>query len=359
MVQIGSNAVARSTQAVVPILFNTTIKGMGGRLFDYDRRIVVNDIRATFARWQDRLTAVIGLLIIIAGVRTWFVDLPWTVAAWAGLAAGGIVGITAGRLIASRLAFHVLDGSLAADALHLPTRQRYMIAWHAIGLFVLAGVTLIARPPLVIVSLPGYVAGALIGGGLFGLAIPALARRKFRFDNTGRRIRSWAQRPRAGIVGAAILTLSLVSLANLLSSNAMVALIGIEAAMLVLALTVVDDGIVRFLTIAGHGSWRIIARQARGAMLFAGLAAPVCAFAFGAVAAGIIAIVSAAALLLMAIRILAYRLHGKRAADFLVSILTALLIFVAYSMPFLVPVVAIAIIWHLQRRAATKTWMLA
>lgn len=359
MVQIGSNAVARSTQAVVPILFNTTIKGMGGRLFDYDRRIVVNDIRAIFARWQDQLTAVIGLIIIIAGVRTWFVDRPWTVAAWAGLAAGGVLGITAGRLIASRLAFHVLDGSLAADALHLPTRQRYMIAWHATGLVVLAVVTLVARPPLVTVSLPGYVAGALIGGGPFGLAIPALARRKFRYDNTGRRIRSWAQRPRAGIVGAAILTLSLVSLAKLLSPNVMMALVGIEAAMLALALTVADDGIVRFLTIAGHGSWRIIARQARGAMLFVGLAAPVCAFAFGTVAAGIVATVSAAALLLMAIRILAYRLHGKRAADFLVSIVTALLIFVAYSIPFLVPVVAIAIIWQLHRRAATKTWVLA
>lgn len=316
-------------------------------MFDYDRRIVVNDIRATFARWQDRLTAMIGLLIIIAGVRTWFVDRPWAVAAWAGLAAGGIVGVTAGRLIASSLAFHALDGSLAADALHLPTRQRYMIAWHATGLLVLAAVTLVARPTLVIVSVPGYVAGALIGGWSFGFAIPALGRRKFRHDNTRRRIKSWAQHPRAGIVGAAILTLSLVSLANLLSPHVMLGLVGIEAAMLVLTLTVVDHGIVRFLTIAGHSSWRIVARQARGAMLFVGLAAPVCAFTFGAVAAGIVATVSAAALLLMAIRILSYRLHGKRSADFLVSILTALLILVAYSMPFLVPVVAFAIIWQL------------
>ena len=343
---------------MVPILFNIAIKGIGGRLFEYDRRIVVNDIRATFAHWQDRLTAVVGLLIIIMGVRTWFAERPWTVAAWAGLAASGIVGITAGRLIVSRLAFHAVDGSLAADALHLPTRRRYIIAWHAIGLVLLAVVTLVARPPLVFVSLPGYVASALIGGGSFGFAITGLPMRKPRYGEPGRMIRSWAQRPRAGIVGAAILTLSLVSLTSLLSSNAMMLLAGIEAAMLVLALTVVDDGIVRFLTIAGHSSWRIIARQAQGAMLFVGLAAPVCAFAFGAVAAGIVATVSAAALLLMAMRILAYRLHGKRSADFLVSILTAFLILVAYSMPFLVPVVAIAIVWQLQRRAATKTWML-
>ncbi|MFA6125180.1 hypothetical protein [Sphingomonas sp.] len=332
------------------------IKAGSNRLFDYDCRIVVNGIRATFAPWRDRLTVGIGLFVIIAVVRAWFADRPWTVAAWVGLAAGGLIGVTAGQLIASRLAFHAFDGALTADALHLPTRRRYIIVWHAIGLGILAIVTLVVRPSLVIVSLPGYAAGALIGGGTFGFAVPGLAIVKLRY---GRTVRSWAQRPHAGIVAAATLCLSLMLLARFLGTNALIALASIEAAMLALALTVVDDGIVRFLTANGHRSWRIIARQARGVVLFTVVAAPICAFAFGTIVAGIVAIVSTAALVLMTTRILAYRLHGKRSADVLVSVLMALLMLVAFSMPAIMPLVAIVMVWQLQRRAATRTWMLA
>ena len=59
------------------------------------------------------------------------------------------------------------------------------------------------------------------------------------------------------------------------------------------------------------------------------------------------------------LRVLAYRLHGKRFADLLVSILIALLILVAAAIPVALPFVAIGIVWHLQRRASAKTWMIA
>ena len=139
----------------------------------------------------------------------------------------------------------------------------------------------------------------------------------------------------------------------------MMALAAVETAILILSLTMVDDGVVRFLTITGQSSWRIIMRHARGGMIFVGLAAPLCAFGFDPAVAGIIVSVSVAALLLMATRILAYRLHGKRAADFIVSILIAFLILVAYAMPILMPFVAIILFWQALRRAATKTWLLA
>lgn len=353
---MGERSIAQSTQALDAPVLDMTIKAMGSRLFEYDRRILVNGIRSAFASWQDRLTAVIGLLVILGGMRTWFVDRPWAIAAWAGLAVGGVVGLSAGRLIESRLALHALDGSLAADALRLPTRQRYVIAWHVIGLAMLAVFMLVSRPSLVIVSLLGYVVGALIGGATYGLAIAELFIGKPRY---GRMIRSWVQRPRAGIVGAAILTLSLAVLAKFLSVNASMAVAGVETAVLVLALTAVDHGVVRFLTIVGHGSWWIIARQARGAMLFMALAVPICALIFGTAIGGIVASASAAALLLMTMRILAYRLHGKRAADFLVSILVALLMLVAFPMPIIAPFVGVAIFWQMQRRAVTRTWLLA
>lgn len=326
------------------------------RLFRYDRRIAINATRATFSGWHDRLIAATMLLFALAAVRSWFLDRPWPIAAWAALGAGVLIGLTAGRLILVRLAFHAFDGPLAADALHSASRRRYLVAWHAIGLALLAIITIIARPSLLIASLPGYLIGALVWHGTGRFSIVGLGAEKAGF---GRALRSWIQRPHAGIIAAAILLLSLPFLARSFGADALVVVAGIEAAILVLALTIVDDGSVRFLTIAGQGAWRIIGRQARGAMLFAGVAAPVCAFAFGPAVAGIVAATSIAALLLMVMRVLTYRSHGKRFADLTVSILTGLLILTAFSMPIILPFVAIAILWQLQRRSAARTWLLA
>jgi hypothetical protein len=63
-------------------------------------------------------------------------------------------------------------------------------------------------------------------------------------------------------------------------------------------------------------------------------------------------------LLLLAMRICAYAVHGKRFADFLVSILAGLFALVAWWMIVLLPFVALAALWQLQRRAAAKTWLL-
>ncbi len=326
------------------------------RLFRYDRRIAINATRATFSGWHDRLITATMLLFALAAVRSWFLEHPWPIAAWAALGAGVLIGLTAGRLIAVRLAFHAFDGPLAADALRPATRRRYLIAWHAIGLALLAIITIIARPSLLIASLPGYLIGASVGHGTGSFSIAGLGAGKTGF---ARALRSWIQRPHAGIIAAAILLLSLPLPARSLDADALVVVAGIGATILVLALTIVDDSSVRFLTIAGQNAWRIIGRQARGTMLFAGVAAPVCAFAFGPAVAGIVAATSIAALLLMAMRILAYRIHGKRFADLIVSILTGLLVMTAFSMPIILPFVAIAVLWQLQRRSAARTWLLA
>ena len=231
----------------VAISFDVTIQRVGGRLFDYDRRILVNGLRARFAAWQDRLIAAIGLLIMLGGLREWFTDRPWTLAAPVGLIAAGICGLSSGRAISSRLVFHAFDGPLAADAIRLPTCKRYMIAWHAMGLAILATITLIARPSLLIAVLPGYVTGAIIGGRTFGFGLSGLFA---KWRGNGWRTQSWTRHPHAGIVCAAFLCLTL-PLANFVGIGAIVIVVVIEATMLALALTAVDDGIVRFLTLAG------------------------------------------------------------------------------------------------------------
>jgi hypothetical protein len=329
--------------------------GPAARLFRYDRRIAINAARATFLGWHDRLIAATMLLFALAAVRSWLLDRAWPIAAWTAFGAGVLMGLTAGRLIAVRLAFHTFDGPLAADALCPALRRSYLIAWYAIGLTLLAIFTVIARPSLLITILPGYLIGAVVGHVTGSLSIAGFGAGKAGF---GRMLRSWIQRPGAGIVAAAILLLSLAFAAQYLRDSALVVVAGIETALSGLALTIVDDSSVRFQTIAGRGAWRIIGRPARGAMLFVGTAAPVCAFAFGPALAAVVAATSIGALLLMAMRTLAYRIHGKGFADFIVSILTGLLILTAFSMPIVLPFVGIAILWQLHRRSAARTWLL-
>lgn len=316
----------------------------------------MNATGATFAAWRDRWLAATLALFALASTRSWALDQSWRVAAWAGLGAGIVIGVTAGRLIAARLAFHGADGVLAAEALRPSARRRYRAAWHLVALTAVTIVTLVARPTLTIVAIPGYLLGALAGHCVAGLAFARLTAGQ---PAAGRAIRAWVRRPRAGIAAATILLVSLPLLARSLGAGALPAATGVQAAALALALTSVDDGIVRYLTGAGWSTWRVVAYHARGTSLFAGIATPVCGLALGPYAAGVIAAATCAMLLLMALRIMAYRLYPRRAADLVVSILTAILILVAVAMTIFLPLVAIAILWRLDRRAAAATWRIA
>lgn len=325
------------------------------RLFRHDRLIASNTIRATFTGRHDRAIAALMLLAALAVVRAWFVDRPWTVSAWTALAAGAMIGMGAGRLVRTRLAFHAFDGLLAADALHSHTRLRYMTAWHGVGLALLAVATLIARPSLLVISVPAYLAGVLIAGLTGGVRMP---KRIVGTARPGWTLRAWSHRPIAGVAAAAVLLLLLLP-ARTLGLNAVMAVVGIATVLFTLMLTSVDNAIVRFMTVAGHRSRHIIVRHAKGMVPFLAIAVPGCWAWFGPIAGGIVAASGGAMLLLLTLRVLAYRLHTKRFADFLVSILAGLLMLVAYSMPVALPVLAIAMLWQLQRRGQAKTWLLA
>ncbi len=324
------------------------------RLFRHDRLIVWTTIRATFTGWHDRAIAALMLVAALAVVRAWFVDRPWTVAAWTALAAGAMIGMGAGRLAGTRLAFHAFDGLLAADALHPQIRRHYMAAWHGVGLTLLALVTLIARPSLLVVSVPAYLTGVLVAGLTDGFKIPTHIVGTTR---PGWTLRAWSHRPIAGVAAATVLLLALLP-ARTLGTNALMAVVGIGTVLLAPILTSVDDAIVRFMTIAGHGSRHIIARHIRGLASFLAVAVSACWVMLGPIAAGIVAAVCAAMMLLVSLRVLVYRLHAKRFADLLVSILAGLLMLVAYSMPVALPVIALAMFWQLQRRGRAKTWLL-
>jgi hypothetical protein len=328
----------------------------GDRLTRYDRRIAMNAIRATFPQWRDRLLAITMLLFALAIARAWFLDRSWWVASWQAFGAGALCGITFGQLIQARLAFHAYDGPLAVDALRPTTRLRYAATGHVIGIATLAAVTVIARAPLLVASVPGYAAGIVVAHGAGSFAANRLPLMKYGFR---RRVRSWLRHPLTAVGAAIAMLASLAMLSSSLTEGVLAAIAGIETAFVVIALTTIDDCLVRFLAIAGHGSWGTIMRQGRETMLFLGLTVPACLLLFGQALATVIAAIGAAGLLLMAVRTLAYRLHRKRSADLLVMAMTMVLALAAFAMPIIFPIIAIATLWRLQRRADARTWLLA
>lgn len=294
------------------------------------------------------------LFAALAFVRSWFGNQPWEIAAGSAFGVGVIAGLGAGRLVAARIAFHSFDGLLAADAVQPALARRYMVAWHGIAITAMVAVTLIARPSLLVVSVPAYLAGVFAAGVTARLSVRRIAG-KAAVESI---VRRWLHRPRAGIVAATLLLLSLLP-AYGLETRGRLALVGMEAVLFTVVLTTVEQDIVRFKASSGHAPWHIVINHSYPLLLFAGVTAPVCWLVLGPAPAGIVLAASAAMLLLMAMRILAYCAHSKRFADFLVTIFAALLMLVAYSMTILLPAVAAAVLWQLQRRAAAKTWLLA
>lgn len=327
------------------------------RLFRYDGRIVLNIIAATFSRWSDRIIAGLVLVIGMGALCASFLALSWHTASWVAAASGLTIGIACERAIGTRLKFHSTDGSLTADALIVRLRRRYAAGWRLSGAGLLAIVAVVVGPWLIPSALAGYATGIAITVGIGALELPYLPH--LPRSNVARSVLSWLQRPRAGLWATALLILFLVPLVQSLSHAATLAAAGLLAAMLMLALTGVNDGVVRFMASVGYGPSQTVWRLMRGAVLFVATSAAVCAIGFSPLVGGVVGSVGLVGLLLGALRVLAYRLHGKRIADWLVAILSGLLGLVATSMPLLLPVLVVAILWQMQRRAVARTWEIA
>lgn len=326
----------------------------GLRLFDYDRRLFLREVSAVLLRWTDRLIAAILLVCALGALRARLAERPWKVAVAIAVLSGLAVGLTIARAIVARLAFHGSDGLLAADALRSATRWRYTLAWHAIGLALLSLVLLVARADLLIASIPAYLVGALLGHASAGLALAPRAAHRRR---AGSAVRSWLLRLSAGLAGAATL-IALLAAFHAVKPIELDVVAGVAAGVLVVLLTTVDAAVVRFLTAVGFGCGRIVLRRSLPVLLFAAVAVPPCLFAFDAAVAGIVLAVASAGLVVLALRILAYRLHPPRVAGVMVSILIGVGLLFAAAMPVLLPFFVVVAAWHLHRRAAAKTWLL-
>lgn len=324
------------------------------RLLRHDGMIVANELRLVLASWTDRLIALVVILIALAGLHASLSDRPFTFAAVAVAALAAVTGAGATRVIQRRLDFHAYDGIVTVDALTPGERRRYTLSIHAAVCGIMALCVLAGRPATVGLALVGYLVGA---GSCHIARRVALGGGSPRLSASLRPVRLFLHRPIAGALAAIPVVLPVLLITSI-EPGQMAAFIGLLSAVAALLLTMLDDRVVRFMTLSGYRAGRIIGLHARSLLVFLLLTVP----ALLALSHGLIAIVvgsiALVALALMTARILAYRVHAKRTADTVVGICTVVACIAGFAMPMLLPFVVMAILWHLYRRAASATWLL-
>lgn len=172
-----------------------------------------------------------------------------------------------------------------------------------------------------------------------------------------RSIRAFLQKPVAGVVAAVVVILPLV-LFRSSEAGPRPAFIGVISAIAALSLTVLDHATIRFMTLSGFRAGRVIGIHARSALIFLMLVVPACLALDSSFTAIVVGVVVVAALILMTVRILVFRVHAKRIADAIASICATAICLAGYAAPMLLPLIVIAVLWHLHRRSAPATWIL-
>ena len=323
-------------------------------LLRHDRMIVVNELRSALSSWSDRLIALAVLLIALVAGRSALSHRSFMFAATAVAALATAVGAGTARMIERRVDFHSQDGVLAADALAEDARRHYALWIHGLVCIIVTICAVISRPAAAVLAPVGY----LIGAGICHIAYrSAPADAPSRRAPSLRAIRHSLQLPISGALAAIPVVLSLLLLRSI-EAGAMATVIGLVSAVVALLLTMLDYNVVRFMTESGYTSGRIIGIHARSVLIFL-IVTVVASMVLSERLVGIVIFgVVLSALIFMTIKILAYRIHSKRAADTLVSICTGIACLTALAMPLLLPVVVIAILWHFHHRAVSVTWLL-
>lgn len=323
------------------------------RLLRHDRVMVANELRFALTSWSDRLIVLAVVLTVLVAVRSALSHRSFIIAAAAVAGFATAIGAAAARMIERRLDFHSQDGVLAADALTEDARRNYTLSIHALVAGLVTVCALIGRPNAAVFAPIGY----LIGAGIAHIACrTVLSETSPRRPVLLRNIPRLLQRPISG----AVVAIPVVLLLLLLTSSEpgqRATVIGVVSAVITLMLTTLDYHVVRFMTESGYSARRIISIHARSLAIFfitSVLASLILSVMLVSV---VIVAVVLAALIFMTSRILAYRIFPKRTADTLVSI-CGIVCLAGVAMPMFLPVVVIAILWQLYRRAAPVTWLL-
>jgi hypothetical protein len=219
----------------------------------------------------------------------------------------------------------------------------------------LAVLTLIVRPSALPFGLIGYAVGGLLVLviALIWKPSPVVSRMRLGFN-----LLDASHRPSTGIALALILLLSLL-LVRERGADAVMTVAVILTVLCTLALTSVNDRVIRFMSTVGLGTGSTMAHHAKGFVVFVALAVTSCWLVITPAVAGAVFAISGAALLLLAFRILTYSLYNRRLAELVLFVTTGLLTLLAFTVPVAMPFCVVAVLWRLQHKSSAKRWLLA
>lgn len=325
-------------------------------LLRHDRAIALAATKAALVRWSDMLTLLLGVPLLLFVARAWVSDLPGDRARLVGLAACFVLGFALARLTASRIEYHRSDGVLAADALRPGVAARYRLAVVGAGLAIgMAGLFLVgAGGPQE--WLPGAVPG-LLAGELWSRIEASRSDAAWPRWLSGyppartHRLRKVAG---LGVVAAGILlTLGalleppVVAAATLLTGVASAALLGR-----------VEADRVQFMALVGHSSLATLRGYCLPLLGFFLPFALILALSLDWLVAGTGLGVGLLSLAIVAARVLAYRAYRRQFADWITALVLAGVTAAAITLPPAAPIVALAAILWLSKRASRVTWLL-
>ncbi|GAN69085.1 hypothetical protein [Acetobacter orleanensis] len=332
-----------------------------GLLFQYDTLLVWKTLTITFRRWRDRLTVAAVLLAGLLVLHLRMASCPWRLAAGIFLAIGFLGALTVLRSAAARLSNHITYGLLAPEALTPSLRRRYLATWCAIGLGSLTALTLIIRPSLLIVCVPGYLAGSVLGFvGLSkgpGSAGPDHAGAFIQKHPFFSRFRRPAA-PYAGLV-CALGLLAVADCTRLFLPPAFFTPVLMTVATLMLfRLSATDHAVVKFLCQSGSSPLQSIQRTSGDDAAFLLAAGPAAWSLYGWFPAVLILALCVTAGLLKTLWIWTACCHDKKRTDLIMTCETGVLILTGYEEAVLLPAVLAFFLWISYRRAAARTWLM-
>lgn len=335
--------------------------------------ILRNGFRSAFSTWRDRLllAAMFALMgaWLLNGSRPPLVD--WRLATALPLGVAALAQVRISRALDSFVAL----SPLAPDALERPSQLAYGAVWHAPSF---AGAFLVLRlvaPARLASALPAYLCGAILPllwvALVRRLPMPAMPRwatasASAMSYSEGQRGLAWTvarwQVGHGQPVAATLLLLSMVAVAVALielvaSPRIASASLTFAALAIVWRVSRVDHSTVGFAAHAGYGSAASVGAHAVAPALV-GIVLIVLALPTGGVPLSLAsAAIVAIALMILTLRVFAYRLYPRRQADLLLTGLGVATALILSAAPILLPPLLIGAAATLGGRSRAATWL--
>ena len=325
-------------------------------LIRHDALVMTNQVRQALQPWRELLVPLMAIPLLLAFARNALDAMPPEAALYLCLFAAFLLGFSAARMIGKRIEFLRADSVVAPEALRAAAARRYAVFGASACGAAIALVIALLQSPALPLGCAAMLGGMAIGGALQPNLLVAIIPHR---QSAQLRLASWLRRPVAGLGLAGAFTLIVLAIAVPAKGTDRLLVVACATFLLSLPLTHVDIASVRFMAASGRSCWLSIRYHLGGLTLFAAIALPIAFLAAGLSAAGLIAGIAAVLLLMIAMRVLAYRIFGRRVADIVVSVLLALLLMIAFSLPPAVPLAASVVLWWLVRRASRTTWLIA